>query len=132
MDDVLNQLDALSESNAGPFPYEGCRQLPSAARKRHEGLIPDLDTYLSECAGYRSWGKRILQWTDERIETIEKQLHQSFFDRFPAYAGLKPILASSKASDVSNALRNADETRAVLVELLSATRRALTSRFRPS
>lgn len=122
IDDLLKELDALSESNLGPFPYEGCRRLKAEVCERHDALIPDLDTHLSEFAGYRSWGRRILQWSDEKIETVEKRLHETFFDRFPAYAALEPILASSETADVNKALHHADRTRAVLVELLPAIR----------
>lgn len=121
--DLLRQLDALSESDVGPFPYDGCRWLRTAVRERLDGLVPDLDSYLSEFAGYRSWGKKILEWPDERIATVEKRLSQSFFERFPAYAGLEPILGLSEASDVRRALNNAEQTREVLLHLLSAIRR---------
>jgi hypothetical protein len=124
IDDLLKELDALNESNLGPFPYEGCRRLKAALREGHDALIPDLDAYLSEFAGYRSWGKRILQWPDEKIETIAKRLNQTFFDRFPAYAAVEPILVSSEAADVNKALHHADRTRAVLGELLPAIRTA--------
>ena len=120
VDDALRELDALRKSDTGPFPYVGCRQLRAAVGGRHAGLIPDLDMYLSEIAGHRSWGTRILKWPDEKIQAVERRLHESFFDRFPAYAELEPILASLGTPDVARTLRNADRTRAVLLELLSA------------
>ena len=126
IDDFLRQLDALSQTSSGPFPYDGCRRLQVLSQGRHEGLIPDLDTYLSEFAGYRSWGKTILEWSDQRIETVERRLDQSFFDRFPAYVELRSILASAEAPDVNDALNVADRTRRVLLELLSAIRRSRT------
>jgi hypothetical protein len=122
--DLLAQLEVLNRSRAGPFPYEGCRRLRAAVGERHEGLIPDLDLYLSEFAGYRSWGKRILTWSDEKIATVEKRLSQSFFDRFPSYAELKPMLDVTDASDVRRALGKADRTREVLLQLVLAIRRS--------
>lgn len=122
IDDLISQLDTLSKSSSVPFPYDGCRRLRALAQNRHEALIPDLDTYLSEFAGYRSWGKAIVQWSDQQLEAVEKRLHQSFFDRFPNYVELKSFLKSDEASDVSDALRNTDRTRTVLLELLAAIR----------
>jgi hypothetical protein len=122
--DLLAQLDALNESDIGPFPYEGCRRLRAAIGERHEGLIPDLDTYLSEFAGYRSWGNRIPTWSDEKIAAVETRLSQSFFDRFPAYAELKALFEVTDSSDVRRALENAERTREVLLNLLSAIRRS--------
>jgi hypothetical protein len=124
--DLLNRLDALSEVEAGPFPYDGCRWLRVAADYRHDGLVPDLDGYLSEFAGYRSWGKKILEWPDEKIATVEKRLSRSFFERFPAYTELKPLLGSYEASDVRRTLHNAEQTREALLQLFSAIRRERT------
>ena len=123
IDVLLRELDALTKSSVGPFPYAGCRRLKAAVRTRHEALIPDLDSYLSELAGYRTWGKRILQWPDEKFKAVEARLQDSFFDRFPAYDKLKPVLASSDAADVDIALQNADRTRTIWAELLSAIRK---------
>jgi hypothetical protein len=123
IEDFLAELKMLRESDHGPFPYEGCRWLRSAIADRHDGLVPDLDMYFSEIAGYRSWGKKILTWSDEKIATVESRTARSFFGRFPAYAGLKPLLQVAEASDVRLALQNADRTREVLLQLLGEIRK---------
>jgi hypothetical protein len=122
VEDLLAELEALTGSDARPFPYEGCRRLQVAVGEGRDTLAPDLDVYLSELAGYRTWGRKILEWTDDKIDAVEKRLHQSFFDRFPAHAELRPLL-STQASDVIDALQTADQTRDVLLRLLSAIRR---------
>jgi hypothetical protein len=124
IDELLRQLDASCRSDVGPFPYAGCRRLLAAGGGRDDGLIPDLDMYLGEIAGYRSWGKKILQWPDEKIQTVERRLQQSFLDRFTVYAELEPVLSSLDVPDVRDALFKADRTRAALQELLSAIRAA--------
>ena len=115
---LLAQLRTLEEADRGPFPYRGCFQLKATSPERYHDLTPDLDVYLSEIAGYRSWGRRILRWADDKIESVQSRLRLSFFDRFPAYTDLKALLALSVAPDVAEALDNADQTRAVLLELL--------------
>jgi|SRR5688572_24497146 len=122
LDDLLRQLDALEKSDKGPFPYKGCRWLRTAVQGDHHDLIPCLDIYLSDVAGYRSWGKKILRWPDEKIADVEKRLGQSFFERFPVYGDLQSVIESPEASDVSEALDNANQTRAVLLRLLSLIR----------
>jgi hypothetical protein len=122
LDDLLRQLDALEKSDRGPFPYKGCRWLRAAVQGDYHDLIPCLDIYLSEVAGYRSWGKKILRWPDEKIAAVEARLGQSFFERFPAYSDLQSVLGSPEASDVSEALDNADQTRVMLLRLLSLIR----------
>jgi hypothetical protein len=79
--------------------------------ERHNGLVPDLDTYLSELAGYRSWGKRILQWSEHKIERVEQRLRQSFFERHTIYAELLPLPQAPEAQDVRHALTIGDDTR---------------------
>ena len=118
INDLFDQLESLKASDVGPFPYEGCRWLQGVLGERGHDLVPDLDEYLSEVAGYRSWGKKILKWSDEKITAIQARLTQSFFDRFPRYADLKPTLVSSQACDVRSALHSADQTRALLSHLL--------------
>jgi len=98
--------------------------LRAAVHGNHDDLNPCLDLYLSEVSGYRSWGKKILRWPDEKIAAVETRLGQSFFERFPVYSDLQSVLGSPEASDVSEALDNADQTRVVLLRLLSLIRDA--------
>lgn len=122
--DLLRQLTELATRDAGPFPYEGCRWLRATAHECHDGFIPDLDVYLSELAGYRSWRARILRWPAEKIAPVEARLHQSFFERFPAYAAVESLVAAPEASDVRLSLQVADRTRSVLLQLFAAIREA--------
>ena len=52
-DELFANLSKLIASDVGPFPYADCRKLQGD--DKYPALIPDLDTYLSEMAGYRSW-----------------------------------------------------------------------------
>jgi hypothetical protein len=112
----LEKLDALKTADAGAFPYDGCRQMQAADETTYATLIPDLDSYLSEITGYRSWGKRLTRWPDEKIDHVEHRLQQSFADRYPQYAMAK------FPNDVRNALDLADRTRAILGEILRRLR----------
>ena len=114
--ELLQELAALNASDVGPFPYAGCREMQAADAATFATIIPDLDSYLSELAGYRSWGKRILTWADEKIEDVERRLHTSFFDRYPRYANAK------LPADVSHALEIADRSRMLLAEILRRLR----------
>jgi hypothetical protein len=123
LDALLRQLEALEKSGTKPFPYKGCRWLRAAVRGEYHDLVPCLDLYLGDVAGYRSWGRKILRWSDEKITEVDKQLDQSFFERFQAYAALQSAIDAPEATDVREALRNADESRVVLRQLLSVVRR---------
>ena len=123
-DELLARLSALEAADTGPFPYDGCRRLRADRSPDTAELVPDLTMFLSDLAGCRSWGKRILRWPDDKIDSVAPRLSHSFFDRFPQYRVLTERLASGVAPDVSKALANADETREVLRQLLSAIRSA--------
>src|SRR5687768_6133923 len=96
---LLVELKELDRADAGPFPYDDCRKLQTIDRK-YASLIPDLDFYLSEHAGYRSWGRNILKWPDEKIEEVLGRIDESFFDRFPIYAALESQITSSTVPDL--------------------------------
>lgn len=115
IDDLIAELDILSESDVRPFPYEACRLLQRDDR-RYATLIPDLDSYFSELAGYRSWGRRILGWPDEKIEHVRRWLERSFNERFPVYRHMQ--VSSADRSVLREALEIAERTRTVLLRLL--------------
>lgn len=114
--DLLAQLGTLEKSDVRPFPYEACRAV-QRRDDRYEGLIPDLDSYFSELAGYRSWGRRILTWADEKIETTRRRIEIPFGERFPGYRELQTL--PEESNDLRKALDIAERTRTVLLQLLN-------------
>ena len=121
IDALFKELEQLSARDAEAFPYVGCRALGRVAHEKPGLLAPNLDSYLSELAGHRSWKRKILFWTETKIDAVLGQLERGFFDRHPEYAELQPIVASA-APDVQRALEVADQTRVVLSKLLRTIR----------
>jgi hypothetical protein len=117
LDELLSELKGIDAADGGTFPYEDCRKLQRISGA-DASLIPDLDAYLSEVAGYRSWGKRIVSWPDDKIDEVEGRIDASFFDRFPAHGPLREIIEADEVPNVRNAIARADQTRAVLRDLL--------------
>jgi uncharacterized protein YjiS (DUF1127 family) len=113
--DVVAELDALGNSEVRPFPYEACRLVQRDA-PQCAALIPDLDAYFSELAGYRSWGRRILSWSEEKVVDVRQRLDMSFGERFPAYRDLQ--ISSPDRSELWKALDTAERTRILLLALL--------------
>jgi len=118
---LLTALQCVQESDAGAFPYADCRKL-QAAGSRYSALIPDLDGYLSEIAGYGSWGKRILTWPDDEIEHVLHRVSASFFDRFPMYDGLRPQITAKSVPHLHAAIERGDRVRSILEDLLGRLR----------
>jgi hypothetical protein len=119
---LIADLDALHKLDTRAFPYADCRKLQQIGSS-YSALIPDLDVYLSELAGYRGWGKRILKWPDDKIEEVHQRAGASFFDRFPAYAEQQAQITPTTVPDLYVTLDRANQTRAVLRELLAHLQR---------
>jgi hypothetical protein len=116
-DELVSELRRIDSADRGAFPYDDCRHLQRISGA-DASLIPDLDAYLSEIAGYRSWGMRIASWQDQKIEAVERRISSSFLDRFPVHSALSDTLRSDEVPNLRSAIARADETRAVLRELL--------------
>ena len=101
----LEILQSLYEADLlNPFPYDDCRKLLADKNGKFEDLIPCLDLYFSDIAGYCSWGKRSLSWTGEKNEEVKQQLQKSFFQKFPQYISLKPNINESNTPKLFNQL----------------------------
>lgn len=116
-DELVLELKSIDAADGGAFPYEECRTLQRDSNA-DASVIPDLDAYLSEIAGYRSWGKRITSWSDEKINEVERRIAASFFDRFPAHSALREIIETDEVPNMNDAIARADQTRVALRDLL--------------
>ena len=121
VESLIEKLAALEEADVCPFPYADCRKLQRDAK--YAALVPDLDVYLSDLAGHRSWGKRILQWSDDKIAEVAGWLSKSFFEQFPVYAQLEWKIRPSVVPELHALLARAEKTRLTLLELLEEIRR---------
>lgn len=88
------------ETRSTPFPYEGCRRLLRETPGAHEDLIPDLDLYFSNIAGYCSWGRRILKWPKEKREEAKNGLSLSFVEKYPKYTPLMVRITETSTPDL--------------------------------
>ena len=111
--------DQYEEGFRGQFPYTDCRKLLSIDTKLYEGLIPDLDLYFSDIAGYCSNVKRISKWSDERLREARKTLGRSFFEKHKRYEPLKLKITKANTPQLYERLTLSDQLRIKLLELLS-------------
>ena len=101
-----------------PFPYEDCRKITDN-KDEFEDLIPCLDLYFSDIAGYCSWGKRVKKWSAEKIADVRIKLHKSFFDRFPKFDKLKLVINERGTPKLYNQMLIFDLMRLTLTDILS-------------
>ena len=116
----LEILQSLYKTDLlNPFPYDDCRKLLADNSDEFEDLIPCLDLYFSDIAGYCSWGKRSLFWADEKIEEIRHQLQNSFFRQFPKFNLLKPAINEENTPKLFSQLLIHELMRLTLLDILS-------------
>ncbi|HYC61114.1 MAG TPA: hypothetical protein VEK79_16255 [Thermoanaerobaculia bacterium] len=114
---LLSELKTVQTSDAVAFPYADCRKL-QAVDGRYAALIPDLDAYLSEIAGYGNWGRRLLTWPDDKIVHVLHRITASFFDRYPMYADLRSQITPENVPSLHAAIERGDQVRKIVAELL--------------
>ena len=112
-------LHLYEEKRRSPFPRTGCRKILRGSGDRYEGLIPDLDLYFSDIAGYCSWGRKILHWPKEKVQEVKDGLGRSFFEKYPKYKPLEPMITESHTPDLHAKLRLYETMRTRLIELLN-------------
>jgi len=120
IEEKLEILQELYKSDfLQPFPYADCRKILSRSDNQFEDLIPCLDIYFSDVAGFCSHAKRISCWSFEENENAEKQMQKSFFVRFPKFSALKSKITDQETPTLYNQLLIYDLMRLTLVDILS-------------
>ena len=110
--------DLLKKDMGNAFPYSDCRKASGLAGIRPGDLIPDLDLYFSELAGYCSWDGRILKWLPEKIATVKVRLSKTFFERYPQYRALQSVISEAETPDLMRDLALHEEMRNTLTTVL--------------
>jgi hypothetical protein len=106
-----------SEEDRFPFPYDDCRRLRREDSGEFEVLIPDLDMWCSDIAGYCSWGKKILSWPEEKVLQARGHMSLSFFDKHPEYSLLERLITEANTPDLFEDLQLYERMRKKLLEL---------------
>lgn len=122
-DEIQEKLEILQSlyktDLLNPFPYDDCRKLLAETADEFQDLIPCLDLYFSDIAGYCSWGKRSLFWTNEKIEEIRHQLQDSFFRQFPKFNALKTVINEENTPKLYSQILIHELMRLTLLDILS-------------
>ncbi len=118
-EEQANEILRLFKESCRPFPYAGCRTLIRDAGKAYEGLIPDLDLYFSDIAGYCSWGRAILKWPKKKLSEAGDKLDKSFFEKHPHYQSLQPAVSETGTPDLYESLKLYEKMRGNLLNLFS-------------
>ena len=120
LDSLLSALnDMYRRGFDGPFPYADCRKIIGQDHKKYEDLTADLNTYFSEVIGSSSWGRRLAEWPRDRMRGVKGALEKTFFERYPAYSPLAPMITASDTPDLYAKLIYSEQLRVNLVKILT-------------
>jgi hypothetical protein len=106
-----------NEEDCSPFPYEGCRWLRREFDGELENLIPDLDMWLSDVAGFSSRGKRLLKLPEEQVSHARGIMSLSFSEKRPEYAWLERHITESNTPDLYEKINLYERMRTMLIAL---------------
>jgi len=121
-EEIASEAARIYEEEARlPFPCDDCRWLRNEfeVEDELEGFIPDLSLWFSDVAGYCSWGKRILNWSEEKLKGTREFLSSSFFDWHPEYGVLERAITEENTPDIYEDLLLYERMRKKLLEVMA-------------
>lgn len=101
----------------GPFPYADCHQLQEHVTHR-EYLIPDLDIYFAEVAGYGSSASRLEQREKQQLHDSLKYLRMTFFEKHPEHRHLEEKIDSGDTPELERRLRATNTVRLEILPII--------------
>jgi hypothetical protein len=102
----------------GSFPYADCRWLASHEGQPVEDLIPELDMYFSNIAGYSSSASRLGERPASVLRKARKTLALNFFETYPSCERYSGLITSEKTPKLYEQMRIAEQLRLELLEIL--------------
>jgi len=110
-------LSLYQDDLRNPFPYTDCRKIRSLAGVKLEDLIPDLDMYFADLAGYCSRGNRIARMSPQEFLNLKEAASQSFFEKHPQYQSIRALITEKDTPDLFKDLDLHERMRFALLEI---------------
>ena len=116
---VGEQIEALYKSSfEGPFPYKDCRWLANELQKPIEDLIPELDLYFGDIAGYGSRATRLGRRSCEELKRAQEILSKDLYQRFPDLEAYRCLVNSEHTPELHSLMEVAEKLRLALLQFV--------------
>jgi hypothetical protein len=115
--ELFERITLLFQEACRPFPYAGCRKLYALVGEEAKNLIPDLDLYFSDLAGYCSRGSRIVKMSARETSHAKKTASKSFFEIHPKYNSLRVFITETGTPDLFRELDLYEQMRVALLQI---------------
>ena len=89
---LIDELASFREASHQPFPSADCDKLVKGQENVYIDFAADLNTYNMSISAPVDWGSKIVEWTTENIQRFLKYTEQAFFEKFPRYQPLAPLV----------------------------------------
>jgi hypothetical protein len=115
------QIESLYKSGfGGPFPYKDCFLVSDRCGVARGELIPELDLFFGDIAGYASSATTLDQRPSQELLKARSWLSRGdFFERYPRLAVCRDSIAAEEMPDLWRHMKVAEELRTSLLHLLS-------------
>jgi len=117
--ELVFQIPSMAELTQRPFPSADCYKLIRQVKQILDGLNACLALYFSAIAGYASSAKNIALWTTERKRSARKDLARGFYDQYPQFQIIRPLVSSANVPDLYADFRLYERAREILLTILS-------------
>ncbi len=115
---MAREITELFESDISPFPSEDCHWLKLEFQANLDDLESDLTIWLMTVAGYSSWGKQLLSWSEDKVRQVRDVIRYSFFDESPKYKWLEVYITEANTPDLHEEFQLYEQLRNKLCTLL--------------
>lgn len=115
-----SNLEELYKSSfKGPFPYRDCFFLADQLGLAREDLIPELDLFFAQIAGYSSSASSLAKRKPSELATARSVLSKQFFQRFPQLEVYESHINQIETPDLFRYMLVAEELRIGLLDILN-------------
>ena len=118
---LAEQIESLEKSGFdGPFPFEDCYLISHQCGVETAELIPELDLFFMDIAGWSSSATRLdRRPTQELLKARSLLLRGGFFERRPHLAVCRDSITPEETPDLWRHMHAAEELRISLLQLLN-------------
>jgi hypothetical protein len=113
------ELEELYKSRLrGRFPYDDCFWLAKQAAIKSADLIPELDVYFADIAGFCSSASRLDKRPTEQLKWGKKALKLNFFESHSDLAHIQVFITPDQTPKLYEEMKYTEQARLELLSLL--------------
>jgi len=114
---ILEETPQISLSTE--FPYDEMNRIVKESRRNKTDFYIALSMYFADLTGYFSRQKKIMQWSEQDIETANEFVQTGFFEKYPKYSGVAKRITPDNTPELYKYMVYYEQVRQKLLRTLS-------------